>query len=85
VEGSTLTIERLARDLDHGYKGIGGELLLVVEKELAPHFRAGEIHLEAMNEALMKFYRDRFGFETSGPRVRDPDWGWLYPMRKRLR
>lgn len=85
VDGSTLTIERLAQDLDHGYKGIGGELLLVVEKELAPHFGAREIRLEAMNEALMKFYRDRFGFESSGPRVRDPDWGWLYPMRKRLR
>lgn len=85
VEGNSLTVERLARDLDHGYKGIGGELLLVVEMEVAPHFGAPEIRLEAINEPLMKFYRDRFGFEPSGPRTSDAEWGWLYPMRKKLR
>ncbi|MFA5860332.1 MAG: GNAT family N-acetyltransferase [Candidatus Thermoplasmatota archaeon] len=84
VEGKTLTIDRLARDLDHGYKGIGGELILVVEKEIAPHYGAKELRLEAMNEALVKFYKERFGFAPRGPRVRDEEWGWLYPMSKKI-
>lgn len=84
VEKDALTIDRLARDLDRGYKGIGGELILVVEKELAPHYGAKELRLDAMNEALVKFYKERFGYAPSGPRVRDDEWGWLYPMSKKL-
>lgn len=84
VEDTALLIDRLARDLDRGYKGVGGELILVVEKELAPHYEATELRLEAMNEALVRFYKERFGFAQSGPRVRDDDWGWLYPMSKKL-
>jgi hypothetical protein len=70
VEGSALTIDRLARDLDRGHKGIGGELILIVETELAPHYDAKELRLDAMNEALVKFYKERFGFAPSGRRIR---------------
>lgn len=84
VAGKTLVIERLARDLDHGYRGVGGELVLVVEKVIAPRYDVDEMKLEAINEALVTFYKERFGFARDGPRIRDERWGWLYPMKKKL-
>lgn len=84
VDGDVLTIERLGRDLTRGWRGIGAELLLVVEHDLAPRFGARELRLEAMNMALVAFYQ-RFGFQRSGPPVKDEVWGPLYPMRKVLR
>lgn len=83
VEGDALLIDRLARNRSAAAKGVGGELLLVVETELAPQLGIAELRLEAMNEDLVAFYR-RFGFVEAGARFRD-DEGWLYPMRKRLR
>lgn len=83
LKGKVLIIDRIARDLDRGYKGIGGELIEVIENDLAPAHGVDEVRLEALNESLVKLY-EGFGFVRDGPRIMDEEWGWLYPMSKKL-
>ena len=82
VHEKHLMIEMLARNKLHPYRGSAGDLIYLVEKILAPHFRKQEVRLEAMQD-VVPYYSGR-GYEAYGKRYNDDDWGNLFPMRKRL-
>ncbi|MGI0069092.1 MAG: hypothetical protein ACREAN_02425 [Nitrosopumilaceae archaeon] len=72
----------LARNKLNSYHGFAGDLVILVERLIAPHYRKKEIRLEAM-EHIIKYYSGR-GYEIYGRPYRDVIWGELTPMRKRL-
>jgi predicted GNAT family N-acyltransferase len=77
-----LMLEMLARNKLHSYHGSAGDLVILVEKLIAPHYGKKEIRLEAM-EHILKYYSQR-GYEIYGKPYHDDNWGDLTPMRKRL-
>lgn len=82
VEKDHLTIEVLARDQAHG-KGSGSVMLAFIEDHVAHAVGRHEVRLEALNEALRDWYGTH-GYLPDGDAYDDPEWGRLYPMRKRL-
>lgn len=82
VEREHLVIEVLARDQVNG-KGSGAYMLAFVEDYIAHAVGRREIRLEALNDALRNWYGAQ-GYLPHGEPYDDPEWGRLYPMRKRL-
>ncbi len=85
VERDHLWTDELLRNMDYEEesRGSGGELLLTIEKRLAPALGVKDLRLEAKNESLVKYYK-RFDYVEWGKAYTDPEWGWLQPMRNSL-
>ena len=82
IKEEYIVIEMLARNKLLQYKGAAGDLLLLVEKLVARHYRKEEIRLESMKD-VVSYYNDK-GYEKYGEPYHDPQWGLLTPMVKRL-
>lgn len=75
-------LEMLVRNKLHSYHGSAGDLVVLVEKLISPHYGKKQVRLEAM-EHIVKYYSGR-GYEVYGKSYRDVTWGDLTPMKKRL-
>lgn len=82
IHDNHVMLEMLVRNKIHSYNGSAGDLVILVEKLIAPHYGKNEIRLEALNH-IVSYYGTR-GYEIYGKSYRDDDWGDLTPMRKRL-
>ncbi len=75
-------LDMLARDKDVP-RGLGAELVTLVEEYIAPSLRSHEIRLDAMKH-VVRWYDERLGYEEYAEPYDDPDWGQLTPKRKLL-
>ncbi|NHI02325.1 hypothetical protein DYY67_2007 [Candidatus Nitrosotalea sp. TS] len=82
IHDDHVMLEMLVRNKIHSYHGSAGDLVILVEKLIAPHYGKNEIRLEALNH-IVSYYGTR-GYEIYGKSYRDVTWEDLTPMRKRL-
>jgi hypothetical protein len=82
IDEQTLTIEELCRNAS-APRGVGREILALIEDVLGPQLRTEVLLLEATNLRLRDWYVS-LGFEAAGSPYEDPAWGTLFPMRKRM-
>ncbi|MGI0060044.1 MAG: hypothetical protein ACREBJ_09780 [Nitrosotalea sp.] len=82
IHGDYVMLEMLVRNKLHSYSGSAGDLVILVEKLIAPHYGKKQVRLEAM-EHIISYYVGR-RYEIHGKPYHDADWGDLTPMKKRL-
>ena len=82
IHDDHLLLEMLVRNKLYPYQGSAGDLVIVVEKLIAPHYGKKEIRLEAMDH-VVEYYVGR-GYEIYHRPYKDAVWGKLTPMRKQL-
>ncbi len=82
VHDDYLMVEMLVRNKLHSYRGAAGDLVILVERLIAPYYGKSQVRLEAMSQ-VVTYYRSR-GYEIFGKPYNDDNWGELTPMRKRL-
>ena len=75
-------LEMLVRNKLHSYHGSAGDLVVLVEKLIAPHYEKKQVRLEAM-EHIVKYYSGR-GYKIYSKPYHDVTWGDLTPMKKWL-
>lgn len=82
IHDDYVMLEMLVRNKLHSYSGSAGDLVILVEKLIAPYYGKKEVRLEAM-EHVVRYYSDR-RYKIYGKPYHDINWGDLTPMKKRL-
>lgn len=82
IHDDHVMLEMLVRNKLYSYSGSAGDLVILVEKLIAPHYGKNEVRLEALND-IVSYYGAR-GYEIYDKSYHDDDWGDLTPMKKRL-
>ncbi len=82
IHDDYVMLEMLVRNKLHSYSGSAGDLVILVEKLIAPHYRKKQVRLEAMKD-VVQYYSGR-RYMIYGKSYADADWGELTPMEKRL-
>ncbi len=78
-----ITIEMVARNKLLDYVGVGGDLIRVVERYVAPQLGVMEVRLEALPH-VVEYYDYFLGYsEYDAPYIHQ-EWGHLIPKRKLL-
>ncbi len=75
------TIEMIEVDITKQGTGTGTSMMIKAES-IAKQLNFKEIYLEAV-ENKVEFYKNR-GFEIYAEPYYDEDWGWLFPMKKKI-
>jgi hypothetical protein len=83
VRPGYIMIEMLARNKLLDYPGVGGDLVRVVERVVAPRLGITEIRVEALPD-VVSYYDKTLGYEECGEPYQDSEWGSLTPKRKLL-
>jgi len=78
-----IMLEMLARNKLLDYRGVGGDLVRVVERVVAPQLGITEIRMEALQH-VVSYYDGELGYEEYGKPYQDSEWGLLTPKRKLL-
>jgi hypothetical protein len=78
-----IMLEMLARNKLLDYPGVGGDLVRVVERVVAPQLCITEIRMEALQHVI-SYYDNKLGYEEYGEPYQDSEWGLLTPKRKLL-
>ncbi|MBI5378199.1 MAG: hypothetical protein HZA82_06200 [Thaumarchaeota archaeon] len=82
IHDDYVMLEMLIRNKIHSYSGSAGDLVILIEKKIAPYYEKKEVRLEAMKHTV-SYYSGR-KYEIYGKPYSDADWGDLTPMKKRL-
>jgi hypothetical protein len=78
-----IMLEMLARNKLLDYRGVGGDLVRVVERVVAPQLGITEIRMEALQH-VVSYYDGELGYEEYDKPYQDSEWGLLTPKRKLL-
>lgn len=82
IHDDYVMLEMLVRNKIYSYSGSAGDLVILVEKLIAPYYGKKEVRLEAM-EHIIPYYSG-IRYKIYGKPYYDINWGDLTPMKKRL-